>query len=60
MFQDLKGKTVVVTGSGREKGIGKAVLIAFAKAGCNVVVSDIGTQKGDQFNWRFLEAEPGD
>ena len=50
MFQDLKGKTVVVTGSGREKGIGKAVLIAFAKAGCNVVVSDIGTQKGDQFN----------
>ena len=50
MFQDLKGKTVVVTGSGREKGIGKAVLIAFANAGCNVVVSDIGTQKGDQFN----------
>lgn len=34
---DLKGKTVVVTGAA--KGIGKAVAVAFAKAGCNIVIN---------------------
>ncbi|PVX30695.1 SDR family NAD(P)-dependent oxidoreductase [Sphingomonas pokkalii] len=35
------GKTIVVTGSGREKGLGQAILQRFAEEGANCVVSDI-------------------
>jgi NAD(P)-dependent dehydrogenase (short-subunit alcohol dehydrogenase family) len=35
------GKTVVVTGSGRDKGLGQAILQRFADEGANCVVSDI-------------------
>lgn len=45
----LKGKTAVVTGSGRRKGIGEAIIMRLAQEGCNVVISDIGTAKGKQF-----------
>jgi meso-butanediol dehydrogenase / (S,S)-butanediol dehydrogenase / diacetyl reductase len=34
------GKTIVVTGSGREKGLGQAILQRFANEGANCVVSD--------------------
>ncbi len=34
------GKTVVVTGSGRDKGLGQGILRAFASEGANCVVSD--------------------
>jgi 3-oxoacyl-[acyl-carrier protein] reductase len=34
---DIKGKTVVVTGAA--KGIGKAVALAFADKGCNIVIN---------------------
>ena len=34
------GKTVIVTGSGRAKGLGEAILRAFADEGANCVVSD--------------------
>jgi NAD(P)-dependent dehydrogenase (short-subunit alcohol dehydrogenase family) len=37
------GKTIVVTGSGREKGLGQAILQRFADEGANCVVSDLGT-----------------
>ena len=37
------GKTVVVTGSGREKGLGQAILRRFADEGANCVVSDLIT-----------------
>ena len=33
----LKGKNVIVTGAA--KGIGKAIALAFAKEGCNVVLN---------------------
>ena len=39
MYQDLKGKTVIVTAAGN--GIGKASSIEFARHGANVVVNDI-------------------
>lgn len=35
------GKTVVVTGSGRERGLGQAILQRFADDGANCVVSDV-------------------
>ncbi len=38
-FEDLKGKVVVITGSGR--GIGKGIAEAFADAGSKVVITDI-------------------
>lgn len=36
------GKTIVVTGSGREKGLGQAILQRFADEGANCIVSDLG------------------
>jgi meso-butanediol dehydrogenase/(S,S)-butanediol dehydrogenase/diacetyl reductase len=35
------GKTIIVTGSGKQKGLGQGILQAFADAGANCVVSDI-------------------
>jgi NAD(P)-dependent dehydrogenase (short-subunit alcohol dehydrogenase family) len=35
------GKTIVVTGSGREKGLGQAILQRLADEGANCVVSDV-------------------
>lgn len=35
------GKTVIVTGSGREKGLGQGILQRFADEGANCVVSDL-------------------
>jgi meso-butanediol dehydrogenase/(S,S)-butanediol dehydrogenase/diacetyl reductase len=35
------GKTIVVTGSGREKGLGQAILQRFADEGATCVVSDV-------------------
>lgn len=36
------GKTVIVTGSGRKRGLGQGILQRFADEGANCVVSDIG------------------
>lgn len=41
--KDLAGKTAVVTGAGR--GIGKAIAVALAARGADVVVNDICTEK---------------
>lgn len=38
----FSGKTVIVTGSGREKGLGQGILQRFAEEGANCIVSDIG------------------
>jgi meso-butanediol dehydrogenase/(S,S)-butanediol dehydrogenase/diacetyl reductase len=37
----FEGKTVVVTGSGKQKGLGQAILQRFADEGANCVVSDV-------------------
>lgn len=50
MYTDLKGKVAVVTGSGRKKGIGQAIVNKLADEGCNLVLSDIGTPKGAEFS----------
>jgi meso-butanediol dehydrogenase / (S,S)-butanediol dehydrogenase / diacetyl reductase len=46
---NLKNKTAIVTGSGRQKGIGEAIVLRLASEGCNIVISDIGTAKGKEF-----------
>lgn len=47
---NLKGKTVIITGSGRRKGIGEAIALKFATEGCNVVITDIGKPQGEKFS----------
>ncbi len=47
---DLQGKTAIVTGSGRKKGIGEAIVKNLAMHGCNVVVTDIGVASGSNFS----------
>ncbi len=47
---NLQGKTVIITGSGRRKGIGEAIALRFASEGCNVVITDIGVPSGDKFS----------
>ena len=42
---NLEGKTAIVTGSGRPKGIGEAIIYKLASEGCNVVITDIGVSK---------------
>ena len=46
---NLTGKTAIVTGSGRKGGIGAAIIMKLAEEGCNVVVSDLGDSKGENF-----------
>lgn len=42
MSRKFEGKTIVVTGSGKEKGLGQGILQRFADEGANCVVSDLG------------------
>ncbi|MEP2990501.1 MAG: SDR family NAD(P)-dependent oxidoreductase [Parasphingorhabdus sp.] len=48
MSKRFEGKTVVVTGSGKEKGLGQGILQRFADEGANCVVSDLAI--GDEEN----------
>jgi len=41
MDSEFSGKTIVVTGSGKQRGLGQGILQAFADRGANCVVSDI-------------------
>lgn len=38
----LAGRTAIVTGAGRRRGIGRAIALAFARAGCDVAVTGSG------------------
>lgn len=41
----LAGKTAVITGSGRRKGLGEAIALRLAKDGANIVISDLGASR---------------
>jgi NAD(P)-dependent dehydrogenase (short-subunit alcohol dehydrogenase family) len=42
MYEDLKGKTAIVTGSGKRSGIGYGIAEKLAENGCNIVIADLG------------------
>jgi NAD(P)-dependent dehydrogenase (short-subunit alcohol dehydrogenase family) len=42
MYSDLKGKTALVTGSGKKTGIGYAIARSLAASGADVIVADLG------------------
>jgi NAD(P)-dependent dehydrogenase (short-subunit alcohol dehydrogenase family) len=42
IYKDLKGKTAVVTGSGKKTGIGYAIAEKLAACGCNIIIADLG------------------
>jgi NAD(P)-dependent dehydrogenase (short-subunit alcohol dehydrogenase family) len=46
MAESMKGRTALVTGAGM--GIGRAIALAFAKEGANVVVADINAEAGNE------------
>jgi len=42
IYNDLKGKTALVTGSGKKTGIGYAIAEKLAASGCNIIIADLG------------------
>ena len=42
MYADLKGKTAIVTGSGKKTGIGYGIADRLASCGCHVIIADLG------------------
>jgi 3-oxoacyl-[acyl-carrier protein] reductase len=41
MYQDLKGKTALVTGSGKKSGIGYAIAQKLAESGADIIMADL-------------------
>ena len=52
----LKGKSAIVTGSGRRGGIGEAIVRRLASEGCRIAVSDLGSAKGEEFSAEHIGA----
>jgi len=42
IYNDLKGKTAIVTGAGKKTGIGYAIAEKLASCGCNIIIADLG------------------
>jgi NAD(P)-dependent dehydrogenase (short-subunit alcohol dehydrogenase family) len=42
IYKDLKGKTAIVTGSGKKTGIGYGIAEKLAASGCNIIIADLG------------------
>jgi len=45
MESSLKGKTAIITGSGKKTGIGYAIAKKIASRGCNIIIADYGSDK---------------
>ncbi|MCM2990132.1 glucose 1-dehydrogenase [Bacillus safensis] len=57
MYQDLKGKTAIVTGS--SKGIGQAIALRFGKEEMNVVVNYKGDEDGAEKTVQAIQQHGG-
>ena len=42
-MSEFDGKTVLITGCARARGMGRALAVAFARAGADVVATDVAT-----------------
>src|SRR5437870_3376573 len=67
---EFEGKSVLVTGCGRVRGMGRAIAVAFARAGADVVATDIaagGTRNENEegleeirLGWKGLDSLAGE
>ena len=46
---ELEDKVAIVTGSGRHKGLGKAMAKRLSQEGCSIVIADLGRTEGELF-----------
>lgn len=46
MYEDLKNKTALITGSGKRTGIGYAIAEKLASCGTNIIITDLGRDTG--------------
>ena len=42
IYNDLKGKTAIVTGAGKKTGIGYGIAEKLASSGCRIIIADLG------------------
>ena len=54
-MNEFEGKVVMVTGCGRVRGMGRAISVAFARAGADVVATDVATEGTRNENEEGLE-----
>jgi len=47
MYEDLKGKTALITGAGKRTGMGYAIADKLASCGCRVIIADLGRADAD-------------
>jgi 3-oxoacyl-[acyl-carrier protein] reductase len=69
-MSDFDGKVVLITGCGRVRGIGRAIAIAFARAGADIAATDVatgGTRNENEegleeirLGWKGLESLAGE
>jgi NAD(P)-dependent dehydrogenase (short-subunit alcohol dehydrogenase family) len=69
-MSEFEGKVVLVTGCGRARGMGRAISVAFARAGADVVATDVatgGTRNENEegleelrLGWKGLESLAGE
>ncbi|SEK81815.1 meso-butanediol dehydrogenase / (S,S)-butanediol dehydrogenase / diacetyl reductase [Colwellia chukchiensis] len=46
-YPELKNRVAVITGAGRQAGLGEAMAKRLAAEGCKVIITDIGSAQGD-------------
>lgn len=57
MYEDLKGKTAIVTGSGKKTGIGYGIAERLAACGCHVIIADLGKRPSPEEPLKTATAE---
>lgn len=60
MYSDLKGKTAIVTGSGKKTGIGCAIARKLAENGANIVIADLGKPESQNADGQLRTATSGE